>query len=60
MFGKNLLRVHTRPVVTKAWMQKICNINIEIGFQGAIFHLCQLALVPLLHNDRGLKAPDFI
>jgi len=34
-------------------MHLMCNRNIEIGCQGAVFHLCQRALVPLLHNDRG-------
>jgi len=33
----------------------MCNKNIEIGFQSAVCHLCQRALVPLLHNDRGLN-----
>jgi len=29
------------------------NKNIEKGFQGAVFHLCQQALVPLLRNDEA-------
>jgi len=33
---------------------KMLNKNIEIGFQSAVSHLCQRALVPLLRNDRGL------
>ena len=53
MFG-NLL--HTRLVVTQVYIEKMFNTNIEIGFQSAVFHLCQRALVPLLCNDRGPTA----
>ena len=28
------------------------NKNIEIGFQSAVFHICQQALVPFLRNKR--------
>ena len=28
------------------------NKNVEIGFQSAVCHLCQRALMPLLQNDR--------
>jgi len=27
--------------------------SIDLGFQSAVFHLCQRAVVPLLRNDRG-------
>ena len=50
---KNLLQVHTRLVVTQVWIDKMCSKGIEIGFQNAVFHLCQRALVPLLCNDRA-------
>ena len=53
MFGKILLQVHTRLVVTQVYIGKMSDKNIEIGFQSAIFHLCQRASVPLLRNDRG-------
>jgi len=39
--GKILLQVHTRPVVTEAYIEKMSNKNIEIGFQSVVFHLCQ-------------------
>jgi len=32
------------------------NKNIEIGFQSAVYHLCQQALVPLSRIDRGQNA----
>jgi len=35
-------------------MEKMFNKNIEIGFQSAVFPLCQRALAPLLRNDTGL------
>ena len=34
-----LLQVHTKPVVTQVWIEKIFNKNIEIGFQSVVFHL---------------------
>jgi len=42
-----LLQVLTRPVVTQVYIGKMFNKNIEIGFQSAVFHLCQRELVPL-------------
>ena len=42
--------------VEQVYIEKMFNRNIEIGFQSAIFHLCQGALVPLLWNDRGPNA----
>jgi len=36
-----LLQVHTRLVVTQVYIEKMFNKNIEIGFQSAVFHLCQ-------------------
>ena len=51
-----LHEVHTRLVVTQVYIEKMFNKNIEIGFQSAVFHLCERALVPLLRNDRGLNA----
>ena len=53
---KILLQVHTRPVVTQVYIEKMFNQNIEIGFQSAVFHLCQRALVPLLRDYRGPNA----
>jgi len=53
---KILLQVHTRLAVTQVYVEKMFNKNIEIGFQSAVFHLCQRALVPLLQNDRGPNA----
>ena len=53
---KTLFQVYTRPVVTQVWMGKMFNKNVGIGFQSAVFHLCQRALVPLLRNDRGPNA----
>ena len=50
------LHVSSRLVVTQVWIEKPCNKNIEIGFQNAVFHLCQRALVLLLHNARGPNA----
>ena len=47
---------HARLAVTQVCIEKIFCKNIEIGFQSAIFHLCQRALVPLLRNDRGQNA----
>jgi len=44
------LQVYTRLVITQVWIEKPCNKNVEIGFQSAVFHLCQWALVPLLCN----------
>ena len=39
---------------------KMLNKNIEIGFQSAVFHLCQRALAPLLHNDEArMQRPLF-
>jgi len=32
------------------------NKNTEMGFQNAVIHLCQQALVSLFHNDRGPMA----
>ena len=51
-----LLQVHTRLVVTQINIEKMFNKIIEIGFQSAVFHLCQRALVPLLRNERGPNA----
>ena len=53
---KMLLQAHTWPVVTQVWIEKMFDKNIEIGFQSAVFHLCQRASVPLLRHDRGPKA----
>ena len=53
---KILLQAHTGLVVTQVSIEKMFNKNIEIGFQSAVFHLCQRALVPLLRNDRGPTA----
>jgi len=50
------LHMYIRLVVTQVWIEKPFNKNIEIGFQNAVFHLCQRALVPLLHNYRGPNA----
>ena len=36
------------------------NKNIEIGFQSAVCHLCQWAIVPLLRNDSGPNSTAFI
>jgi len=46
------LHVYTRLVVTQVWIEKQCNKNIAIGFQNAVFNLCQQALVPLLQLSR--------
>ena len=57
---KNLLQVHTKPVVTQVWKEKLCNKNIDIGFQSTGFHLCQWALVPLLCDNRAqIQRPLF-
>jgi len=53
---KILLQVHTRLVVTQVYIEKMFNKNTEMGFQSAVFHLCQRALVPLWQNDRGPNA----
>jgi len=52
------LHVYTRLIliVTQARIEKPCTKTIEIGFQSAVFHLCQRALVPLLCNYRGTNA----
>jgi len=49
-------KIHTRLVVKQVYIEKMSNKNIEIGFQSAVFLLCQRALVPLLRNDRGPNA----
>jgi len=49
-----LVQVHTRIVVTQVYIEKMFNKNTGKGFQSAVFHLCQQALVSLLGNDRGL------
>jgi len=51
-----LLQVYNRPVVTQVYIEKTLNKNIEIGFQSAIFLLCQGVLVPLSWDDRGPNA----
>jgi len=51
-----LLQVYTRPVVIQVRLEKMLNKNIDIGFQSAVFHLCQGVLVPLLRNYRGPNA----
>ena len=53
---KIILQVHTRPAVTQVEIEKMSNKNKEIGFQSAVFHLCQRASVPLLCKDRGPNA----
>jgi len=58
--SKILLQVHIRTVVTQVWIEKMHNKNIEVVFQSAVWHLCQRALVPLLHNDRGPNATTSI
>jgi len=44
MFGKIPCR-RTRLVVTHVRIEKMCNKNIEIGFQSAVFRLCQAAFI---------------
>jgi len=53
-----LLQVHTRLVVTFFWIEKLFDKNVEMGFQGAVFHLCQQVLVLLLCNDRAIRAKE--
>ena len=53
---KILLHVYTRAIVTQVWIEKMFNKNKEIGFQSAVFHLFQRALVALLCNDIGPNA----
>jgi len=36
---KILLQVHTRPVVTQVYIEKMFNKHIKIGFQRSVFHL---------------------
>ena len=57
---KILLHVHTRLVVTHVYIENMFNKNIEIGFQSAVFHICQRAFMPLLQNDRGPNATTSI
>ena len=40
--------MHTRLVVTQVYIENMFKKNKETGFQSAVFHLCQRALVPLL------------
>jgi len=47
------LLVYIRLVATQVNIEKMFNKNIEIGFQSAVFHLCQRTLVPLLRNYSG-------
>ena len=45
-----------RLVVTQVYIEKMFIKNLEIGFQSAVFHLCQQVLVLLLCSDRGTLA----
>ena len=45
--------MQTGLLVTQVYIEKMVNRNIEIGFQSAVFHLCQRVLVILLQNAGG-------
>jgi len=49
MFDKCVcMYVYTRLVVTQVWIEKLCNKNIEIGFQNAVFHLLSTSVSAII------------